>query len=222
MIENLGWLLLWSVLVGLDLASVVQMMIARPLVASTVTGFILGDPAAGATVGVVLELFALEVLPVGASRYPDYGLGAIPAAAVAAGAPGVFGSGFGVAVGLVMAYLGGKAIHLVRVENAMDVRRHRDALDSGDVRAVNGLQLRCLGRDIFRSLAVASLGLLFAALVVRWVPLTVQSVVYLSVATVGAALAAAISGIGRLAGRKTALPWFALGLAGGLAGVLLV
>ena len=66
MIENLGWVLLWGVLVGLDLASVVQSMITRPLVAGTVTGFILGDPVAGATVGTVLELFALEgFAPVG-------------------------------------------------------------------------------------------------------------------------------------------------------------
>ena len=220
MIESVGWLLLWGVLVGLDLASVVQTMIARPLVAGTVTGFILGDPVTGATVGIVLELFALEVLPVGAARYPDYGLSAVPAAAVAAGAPGVFGSGFGVAVGLVVAYMGGKAIHLVRIENATDVGRHREALDEGDARAITGLQMRCLGRDLFRSLVVTSLGLLFASLVVRWVPLTLQSVVYLSVATVGAALAAAITGVGRFAGRKTALPWFVLGLAGGWAGVV--
>ena len=220
MIENLGWLLLWGVLVGLDLASVVQSMITRPLVAGTVTGFIVGDPVAGATVGTVLELFALEVLPVGASRYPDYGLAAVPAAVVAAGAPGVFGSGFGVAVGLVMAYVGGKAIHLVRVENAVDVNRHKDVLDTGDASAITRLHLRCLGRDLFRALVLTSVGLLFAALVVQWVPLNLQSVVYLSVATVGAALAAAVSGVGRLAGRKAALSWFVLGLAGGLAGVV--
>jgi mannose/fructose/N-acetylgalactosamine-specific phosphotransferase system component IIC len=66
-------LVLWGTLVGLDLVSVAQSMIARPFVAGGVAGFLLGDPMAGLRAGVLLELFALDVLPVGAARYPDYG-----------------------------------------------------------------------------------------------------------------------------------------------------
>jgi PTS system mannose-specific IIC component len=219
--ENFGWLMIWGVLVGLDLASVAQTMISRPIVAGTVAGFIVGDPTTGAAVGVLLELFALEVLPMGASRYPDYGMGAVAAAATAAGAPGVLGTGVGAAVGLVVAYLGGKAIHMVRIENVNDVHKHREALDSGDTRTVLAVHLRSLGRDVFRTLVLVWLGLLLAMLVRRWLPLTLDGAVYLSVVIVGAAVAAAVSGVGRLAGRKSALRWFLLGLAGGLVGVLI-
>ncbi len=220
MIENLGWLMLWGIVVGLDLASVLQTMIARPLVAGTVAGFILGDPMSGATVGVVLELFALEVLPVGASRYPDYGLGAVCAAATAADAPGVFGTGVGVAVGLIVSYIGGKAIHLVRVENAADVKAHRVELDAGSSTAVVGVQLRSVARDALRCLIVTWIGLLIAAAVLRWAPLTLEVSVYLGVAMVGAAIAAGVTGVGRLTGRKVSLRWFVVGLIGGLVGVL--
>ena len=61
-----------GVLVGLDLVSVPQAMTSRPLVAARWRAR-LGDPAAGLRLGAVLELFALETLPVGAARYPDWG-----------------------------------------------------------------------------------------------------------------------------------------------------
>ena len=71
MIDNVVLLGLWGVLVGVDMVSVAQSMLSRPLVAGTVAGLIVGDPAGGMMMGVLLEFFALEVLPVGASRYPD-------------------------------------------------------------------------------------------------------------------------------------------------------
>lgn len=221
MTQDFAWLMLWGVLVGLDLASVMQTMITRPLVAGTVAGFIVGDPMAGLQVGVVLELFALEVLPVGSARYPDYGLGAVAAAAAAVHAPGVFGTGVGVAVGLVVAYIGGKAIHLVRVENSADVMSQRRALDAGDHAAVAAVHLRSLVRDVGRALVVTWIGLFLVAICLRWLPLTVEISVYLGVAAVGAAIAAGVTGVGRLTGRKSALRWFVLGLAGGLVGVVL-
>jgi mannose/fructose/N-acetylgalactosamine-specific phosphotransferase system component IIC len=46
-------LLLWGTLVGLDLVSVPQMMIARPIVAGPVAGALLGDLATGLALGAV-------------------------------------------------------------------------------------------------------------------------------------------------------------------------
>src|SRR5436190_22026251 len=80
-------LLLWGTLVGLDLVSVPQAMISRPLVAGTVAGWLAGDVQAGLRIGVLFELFALDVLPVGAVRYPDYGPATIAAVALGIGAP---------------------------------------------------------------------------------------------------------------------------------------
>lgn len=216
-----GLLLMWGTLVGLDLVSVGQVMIARPLVAGTVAGMIVGDPVAGMTVGIVLELFAFEVLPVGATKYPDYGLGAVAGAAAAANAPAILGTGVGAAVGLLIAYVGGKAIHIVRIAIAADVKRHGDRLEAGDRSAVVGVHLRGLARDAVRSLVVVGLGLALVELVRQWAPLTVQGAVYLGIVTLGAAVAAAVMGVIQLAGHKSAQRWFVLGLIGGLVGVIL-
>ncbi len=213
---ELAVLLVWGTVVGLDLVSVAQTMISRPLVAGTVAGLILGDPAAGATVGVILELFALDVMPVGAVRYPDYGVGTVAAVATAAHAPGVIGTGIAVCVGLAVAYLGEHSIRLVRNWNTNDVRRFKEKLDEGDPKAVVRIHLRGLSRDTLRSFAVTAIGLLVALAVYRWFPVTVPGTVLVTVVVTGAALGAAAGGIVLAVGRGPGLRWFAAGLALGL------
>src|SRR2546422_4717781 len=44
-----------------------------PIVAGPVAGAILGDLGTGLALGVLFELFQYDVLPVGATRYPEYG-----------------------------------------------------------------------------------------------------------------------------------------------------
>src|SRR5207244_10143127 len=66
-------LLAWGTLVGLDLVSVPQMMIARPLVAGPIAGAMLGDVATGLQLGVVFELVQYDLLPMAASGYREYG-----------------------------------------------------------------------------------------------------------------------------------------------------
>lgn len=68
-------------LVGVDATSFPQVMISRPLVAGTLAGWALGDPAAGALLGALHELFGLSVLPVGAARYPEPGTATVAATA---------------------------------------------------------------------------------------------------------------------------------------------
>lgn len=79
----MNWLLLVLAggFVGLDSTSFPQVMISRPLVAAALAGLILGDAAAGAALGAILEVFALVVLPVGAARYPESGTAAAAASA---------------------------------------------------------------------------------------------------------------------------------------------
>lgn len=222
MTAHLGWLALWGVLVGLDLACVAQTMISRPLVAGTIAGMILGDPTAGVVMGTILELFALEVLPVGAARYPDYGLGAVAAVATASGAPGILGTGIGVGVGLVIAYAGGVGVHWVRVLNGADVKRNEELLASGDARAISAVHLRGLGRDALRCVAVLAIGMLAAIAVRQLVPITLLGAYYLRIALIGAAIAAVVSGTVRLTGRRVGLQWLVLGLVCGLAGVIVL
>ena len=67
-VATLGVLIVWGTVVALDLVSVPQALLSRPVVAGSVAGWIVGDPVAGLRVGVLLELFALDVLPIGAVR----------------------------------------------------------------------------------------------------------------------------------------------------------
>ena len=222
MIDNILLLGLWGVVVGLDMASVAQTMLSRPLVAGFIAGLIVGDPAGGLMMGVVLEFFALEVLPVGAARYPDFGLGAVVAVATAAGSPSVLGTGLGVGVGLMVAYVGGYGAHLVKVMNGADVERHTTLLDSGSASAVYGVQFRGLAREATRAALVMVLGLATAALLRHVVPITLQGAVYLRIGVVGAAIAAMVSGTVRLTGRRVTMHWFVLGLVGGIVGVFVL
>src|SRR5919205_1278369 len=116
-------ILLWGSLVALDLVSLPQAMISRPLVAGAIAGWIAGDVQAGLRVGALFELFALDVLPVGAVRYPDYGPATVVATALAADAPWQFALGLSAALGLVLAVLGGLTLQLVRRLNARAIQR---------------------------------------------------------------------------------------------------
>ncbi len=222
MTDHYAWLLVWGTLVGLDLVSVGQVMIARPFVAGTVAGLILGDPLAGGTVGMVLELFALDVLPVGVTRYPDYGVGAVAAAATAAGSPGALGTGVAVCVGLVVAYLGEVGIRLVREANTRDVRRHREQLDGGRLHTVWSLHARGLLRDVGRSMLVTVVGLALSVAVYLWPPVTRSGAVLVTLVLVGASIGAAASGVLQAVERHAVLRWFGLGLVLGTLFVVMV
>jgi len=74
-------------LVGLDATSFPQVMVSRPLVAGTLTGLLFGQPAEGAMVGAILEIFDLGILPVGAARYPDSGTATVAAVAAYSSIP---------------------------------------------------------------------------------------------------------------------------------------
>ena len=222
MTGQFGLLLLWGTFVGLDLASVAQIMIARPLVAGTVAGLILGDPLAGGTVGMILELFALDVLPVGAARYPDYGIGAVAASVAAAGAPGVLGIGVAVSTGLIVAYVGELAITAMRHANTRDLRHHSEALDAGRLRTVLRLHYRGLLRDLARSLLVTLLGLGLAVVAYRWAPTTLSGALLMTLVLIGSGIGAATAGIIRAVDRRAVVRWFGLGLVAGVLYVVVV
>src|SRR5439155_6711639 len=110
----LAELVVWGTLAGLDLVSVLQGMLARPLVAGTVSGWLLGDLGTGLRIGAALELFALDVLPIGAARYPDLAAAAVGAVTAAAGAGWSRVLGASVGLGLVLGLVGGVSLPLVR------------------------------------------------------------------------------------------------------------
>jgi PTS system mannose-specific IIC component len=211
-------LLLWGTLVGLDLVSVPQAMIARPLIAGSVAGWLIGDVEAGLRVGVVLELFALDVLPVGAVRYPDYGPATIAAVALGAGTPWELGLGLSVALGLVLAIAGEWSLQVVRRWNARAIQRKAAALSAGESSAIRRLQYGGLLRDAVRGVTLTLIGILLAIVIRTTVQLDRQTAVALTLVALGAALAAGVNGAFRSAGRSTRLKWLA---AGGGIGIML-
>jgi len=211
-------LLVWGTLVGVDLVSLPQMMIARPLVAGTVAGAILGDIETGLKLGVVFELLQYDILPVGAVRYPEYGPATVAAVATAHASTGVLGLGLGALVGLVTGLIGGITIHLLRRVNSRVVHAAAATLESGDPRALVRLHVGALLRDGLRAALVTAVGLGLA-----WIArpllagvLSLRDATLLAIAVVAAALAAGAAGTLRLVGRGPNLAWFAAGLGGGI------
>lgn len=211
-------LLLWGTLVGLDLVSVPQAMISRPLVAGTVAGAFTGDLEAGLRIGCLFELFALDVLPAGAVRYPDYGPATIAAVALGSGTPWQLGLGISTGLGLLLAVLGGWSLQVVRRWNARAIQRRAAALAAGESSAIRSLQYGGLLRDATRGFILTLTGLVLASTIAESIRLDRQTAVAFTLVAVGSGLAAAISGAVRSTGRGAQVKWLAVGV---VAGVLL-
>ena len=221
-LEVLLALVVWGTVVGVDLVSLPQMMIARPLVAGTVAGAILGDIPTGLKLGVVFELLQYDILPVGAVRYPEYGPATVAAVATAHASSGVLGLGLGALVGLVTGLIGGLTINLLRRVNSRVVHAAAAQLESGDPGALVRVHVGGLLRDALRAALVTIVGLVLAWLARPLLgnAITVRGAVLLAVAAVATALAAGAAGTLRLVGRGPNLAWFAAGLGGGLVATL--
>jgi mannose/fructose/N-acetylgalactosamine-specific phosphotransferase system component IIC len=221
-VELLIALLVWGTLVGVDLVSLPQMMIARPLVAGTVAGAILGDIPTGLRLGVVFELLQYDILPVGAVRYPEYGPATVAAVATAHASAGVLGLGLGALVGIVTGLFGGVTINVLRRVNSRIVHAAAAQLESGDPGPLVRLHVGGLLRDALRAAIVTVFGLVLAWLARPLLGgvLSVRGAVLLAVAVVATALAAGAAGTLRLVGRGPNLAWFAAGLAGGIAATI--
>ena len=225
----IGLLLLWGTIVGLDVVTVPQSMVSRPLVAGAITGILVGlvqphlfqipPVITGLLVGAVLELYALDVLPVGASRYPDYGPATVAATYAALGWRPEVGLGPSVGIGLLIAVLGGWAMQAVRRANAAAIQRRAAALSAGESDAIRALQWGGIRRDIVRSAGVTLTGLMLAEVVWPLLPPGSENFKWLTVVAVGGGIAAALGGAIRSAGRTRRVTWVIAGLC---VGILLV
>ncbi len=213
------WLALlgWGTLVGLDLVSLPQVMIARPIVAGAVAGLLLGDLEMGLRLGVLFELFQFDILPVGAVRYPEYGPATIAAVAAGQAAGGALGLGLGAVVGLFTAMVGGASLHWLRRANGRAVQAVMARLEAGNPETLVRVHAASIGRDALRAALVTALGLGLAWAAGRLLggTLTVVGATVLAAAAAGAALAAGAAGLLRLVGRGPGLGWFAAGLVAG-------
>ena len=209
-------LLLWGTLVGLDLVSVPQAMISRPLVAGTVAGALAGDTEAGLRIGILFELFALDVLPVGAVRYPDYGPATVGAVALGVGTPWELGLGISTAFGLILAMLGGWSLQVVRRWNARAIQSRAAALAAGESSAIRWLQYGGILRDALRGFTLTLAGLVLASTFSDSIRLDRPTAVAFTLVAIGSALAAAVNGAFRGSGRGTRLKWLVAGVGVGI------
>ena len=194
LLELLPLALLGAVL-GLDAVSFPQAMLSRPLVAATLGGALAGSPAGGLLVGAALELIALETLPFGASRYPEWGSASAVGGALFAASPESAAGALSLAAiaAVATAWVGGWSMVKVRQLNARLAARSRAGLDAGARGAVIGLQLKCMTADLVRGM------LLTVAAAALFGPLTRVSLAHWSTdarasAATAVAIAAAVAG----------------------------
>lgn len=158
---------LLGALLGLDVVSFPQAMISRPIVAATLGGALAGDTISGLVAGAVLELVALEMLPVGASRYPEWGTASVVGGAMAAAFYNLPGAAVvAVFASIATAWAGSWSMYALRRLNGVWARRALVELEAGQPGTVASLQLRGLAADLARGFLLT-----FGALLV-WVPLS--------------------------------------------------
>ena len=168
-LSDLFMLTMLGALLGLDVVSFPQAQVSRPLVAATVAGFFTGNVAGGLMVGAALELFALETLPFGASRYPEWGSAAVVGGALFAEQRENIAGAMSTAVlaALATAWVGGWSMVQLRKLNARWARGRLDALARGSQRTVIGLQVAGMTADLVRGGVLTLLALLVMRPVVR-------------------------------------------------------
>lgn len=155
---------------GLDVVSFPQAMISRPIVAATIAGAVIGSALAGMLAGAALELMAMETLPVGAARYPEWGSASVVGGALAASEPVSHPGNIIVAAfaAIAVAWAGGWSMHALRRWNGVRTARAKDALDAGEWPALAGLQLGGLTLDLLRGGVLTVLAVLLWHPVVHW------------------------------------------------------
>lgn len=149
-------------LIAVDGVAAVQSMISRPLVVGWGVGLLLGVPALGAQIGIILELYLLVAVPSGGGRYPEGGtatLVAVAAAAASVPSPGAIAAG--VVAGLIWGRVAGESQAWIRRwnERRADAPEHRIHR-----REVNRAQRAGLVIDFARGVVLTLVGVM----AVRW------------------------------------------------------
>ena len=154
---------------GLDVVSFPQAMVSRPIVAATLAGAFIGHPEAGLLIGVVLELIALDTLPFGASRYPEWGSAAVVGGALfAAQPPGMPGAlPASLLAALLTASVSGWSMVVLRRFIARRLERTRNSIEAGSRDALLSLHLSGMTTDLLRGALVTTVGMMVFSPIVR-------------------------------------------------------
>jgi PTS system mannose-specific IIC component len=144
-------------------------MISRPIVAATLSGGLIGHPGSGLLIGVVLELIALDTLPFGASRYPEWGsAGVVGGALFSAQSPGMPGAlPASMLAALLTASISGWSMVVLRRFIARRLEKSRDRIEEGSRDALMSLHLSGMSMDLLRGALVTLTAMMIFAPLVR-------------------------------------------------------
>ncbi len=171
--EVLATLLAVGTARGLDGVTLGHGKLSRPLVGAALAGRVFGALWPATVAGVFLEAIALETLPVGASRYPDWAPAGIVAGTIAATVT-PFAPAFVLALvgGLVTGWVGGQSMVVLRHANGRRIARARESLDDGVPGTAGRLLALGIATDAVRGALVVAAGLalvpLSALVAARW------------------------------------------------------
>ncbi len=148
-------IVLLGVICGTDVVSFPQAMISRPIVAATAAGALGGHPGDGLLIGAVLELIALETLPFGASRYPEWGTASVVGGALFVDQVPLPGAlPLCLFAALCAAMVSGSSMVAIRRLNGRWAGQLQHELEKGSRRAVLRLQMSGLAADVLRAAMV--------------------------------------------------------------------
>ena len=198
---------------GLDVVSFPQAQLSRPLVAATLAGALAGHADAGLLIGAALELVALDTLPVGASRYPEWGSASVVGGALYAGLPveseGAMTSSLVAA--LATAMVSGYSMVLLRTQNAVWARKRRERLEAGSRNTVIRLQIGSLTADLVRGALLTGVALiLFRPLLARALALYTVDARLSRAVSVGVVSAVAAGAVWKLFHGTAGARWYLL------------
>lgn len=182
-------IVLLGVICGTDVVSFPQAMISRPIVAATAAGALGGNPGDGLLIGAVLELIALETLPFGASRYPEWGTASVVGGALFADQAPLPGAlPLCVFATLCAAMVSGASMVAIRRLNGRWAGQLHGEVEQGSRRAVLRLQIGGLAADVLRAAIVT-----FALLVVLRPIVSAAAKVWAAPATMSTAIVVGIA-----------------------------
>jgi mannose/fructose/N-acetylgalactosamine-specific phosphotransferase system component IIC len=207
-------LVVLGAVLGLDVVTFPQAMVSRPIVAATAAGALIGQPGRGLAMGVALEFFALETLPFGASRYPEWGSAAVVGGALFAMTPDGTAAAMtsSALLALVAASFSGSSMVVLRRWNAMWARRQQARIARGSGSAVSALQIAGLSGDLIRGGLLTLIGLVLLAPIHRAVlGVFTMSPVVSRATVVSVASAVGIAAVWKVVRTTGGAPWFLLG-----------
>src|SRR6476660_1403171 len=150
-------------------------MISRPIVAATLAGAFIGHANAGLLIGVVLEMIALDTLPFGASRYPEWGSAGVVGGALFAAQPQTMPGALPACLlaALLTASISGWSMVVLRRLIVSRLQHTRDRLEEGSRDALLSLHLSGMSLDLLRGglvtvTAMIIFGPLVKAIVAIW------------------------------------------------------